>query len=108
MNWLKKQFGWMFTQGNGSKSRVGTVFLYGDGEIPQWALLGEYDNGSALPAAENNLRNPGQYSDEESNLVYNHFRTYDPRIRGGYIQLSHRVARWPQWVHLCREPADEC
>ena len=48
MNWLKKQFGWMFTQGNGSKSRVGTAYIYGEGEIPQWALLGEYDNGRAI------------------------------------------------------------
>ena len=24
------------------------MFVYGDGEIPQWALLGEYDNGSAI------------------------------------------------------------
>ncbi|NPC59189.1 RHS repeat-associated core domain-containing protein [Caenimonas soli] len=48
MNWLKKQFGWMFTKGSGAKASIGMAFVYGDSEIPQWALLGEYDNGSAL------------------------------------------------------------
>jgi RHS repeat-associated protein len=33
-----------------------------------------------------NLRFPGQYFDSESNLSYNYFRTYDARIRGGYVQ----------------------
>jgi RHS repeat-associated protein len=44
--WLKSQFGWLFTHG-GSTSIVGTSFVYGDGQLPGWALLGEYDNGSA-------------------------------------------------------------
>jgi RHS repeat-associated protein len=48
MNWLKKSFGWMFTKGSGAKASIGMAFVYGDEEIPQWALLGEYDNGSAL------------------------------------------------------------
>jgi len=43
---LKKNFGWLFTQAQDSTS-IGTVFVYGDGDIPNWALLGEYDNGSA-------------------------------------------------------------
>lgn len=47
MNWLKKQFGWIFTKGSGSKASIGMAFVYGDSEIPSWALLGEYDNGSA-------------------------------------------------------------
>lgn len=46
VTWLKKQFGWMFTQAAANTS-IGTAYLYGDGEIPQWALLGHYDNGSA-------------------------------------------------------------
>ena len=33
MNWLKKQFGWMFTKGR-AQSSVGMAFVYGDGEIP--------------------------------------------------------------------------
>jgi RHS repeat-associated protein len=48
INWLRKQFGWLFTQGNASKASIGMAFVYGDDEIPEWALLGEYDNGSAL------------------------------------------------------------
>src|SRR5205085_11965548 len=46
ITWLKKQFGWLFTQAQASAS-VGTAYVYGDGQIPPWALLGEYDNGSA-------------------------------------------------------------
>ena len=26
---------------------LGQAFVYGDGELPSWALLGEYDNGTA-------------------------------------------------------------
>jgi RHS repeat-associated protein len=47
VNWLRKNFGWMFQKGNGARTSVGTAFVQGDGEIPGWALLGEYDNGSA-------------------------------------------------------------
>lgn len=32
------------------------------------------------------LRFPGQYADDEAGLFYNYFRSYDPKIRGGYIQ----------------------
>jgi RHS repeat-associated protein len=38
------------------------------------------------PAFAVNLRFPGQYFDSESNLSYNYFRSYDARIRGGYVQ----------------------
>jgi RHS repeat-associated protein len=41
---------------------------------------------TSAPTQINNLRFPGQYSDSETGLFYNYFRTYDPRIRGGYIQ----------------------
>ncbi len=33
-----------------------------------------------------NLRFAGQYFDQESNLSYNYFRSYDARISGGYTQ----------------------
>ena len=46
ITWLKKQFGWMFTQAAANTS-IGTAYVYGDGAIPPWAILGEYDNGSA-------------------------------------------------------------
>ena len=32
------------------------------------------------------LRFPGQYADDEAGNFYNYFRSYDPKIRGGYIQ----------------------
>ncbi|WP_374670067.1 RHS repeat-associated core domain-containing protein [Ramlibacter sp.] len=47
ITWLKKQFGWLFTQAAANTS-IGTAYLYADaGVIPSWAILGEYDNGSA-------------------------------------------------------------
>lgn len=47
MDWLKNRFGWMFVRGNADEASIGMAFVYGDSEIPNWALLGEYDNGSA-------------------------------------------------------------
>ncbi len=47
-DWLKSRFGWMF-QANATTS-IGTAYVYGDGEIPGWAILGDYDNGSAMGA----------------------------------------------------------
>ncbi|RYG14219.1 MAG: hypothetical protein EON92_02890 [Burkholderiales bacterium] len=44
--WLKSKFRWMFESAQASAS-VGTSFAYGEGDIPPWALLSEYDNGSA-------------------------------------------------------------
>jgi RHS repeat-associated protein len=42
VTWLKKRFGWLFTQAQANTS-IGTAFIYDeDGN-----LLGEYDNGSA-------------------------------------------------------------
>jgi RHS repeat-associated protein len=46
IEWLRKNFHWMFTQAHTTAS-IGTAYLYGDGEVPNWAMLGEYDNGSA-------------------------------------------------------------
>jgi RHS repeat-associated protein len=42
-------------------------------------------NPSALGVFECNLRFPGQYFDQETNLHYNYFRDYDPQT-GRYIQ----------------------
>jgi RHS repeat-associated protein len=47
ITWLRKQFGWLFTPGNHGKTSLGQAFVYGDGAIPPWAMLGEYDNGTA-------------------------------------------------------------
>jgi RHS repeat-associated protein len=46
VDWLKSRFGWMFSQ-SGAVTTLGTAYVWGDGDIPPWALLGEYDNGSA-------------------------------------------------------------
>ena len=174
INWLRKQFGWLFTQGNGSKSSIGMSFVYDEDAN----LLGEYDNGSALgkgrteyiwlpteagqaipiglykngkfyqvhsdhlgtprlitdntntpvwqwpysafgnnkttgalaattgsngqvtlkgtkAPVEVNLRFPGQYFDDESNLSYNYFRSYQPGT-GRYSQPDPIGLRW--WV----------
>ena len=47
ISWLRKQFGWLFIPGNHGKTSLGQAFVYGDGAIPPWAMLGEYDNGTA-------------------------------------------------------------
>lgn len=47
MNWLRRNFGWMPLKGRKAEASLGVAYLYGDAEIPQWALLGEYDNGTA-------------------------------------------------------------
>ncbi|WP_082552064.1 Ig-like domain-containing protein [Massilia sp. Root351] len=43
------------------------------------------ENPSGLGTFSYNLRFPGQYYDQESNLYYNYFRDYDPQI-GRYIE----------------------
>ncbi|MBC5763324.1 RHS repeat-associated core domain-containing protein [Ramlibacter albus] len=47
VNWLRKNFGWIFAKSNGARTSVGQAFVYADGELPSWVMLGEYDNGSA-------------------------------------------------------------
>ena len=49
ITWLKRQFGWLFAQAQANTS-IGTAYTFADGPIPQWAILGEYDNGSAKGA----------------------------------------------------------
>ncbi|MBC5763896.1 RHS repeat-associated core domain-containing protein [Ramlibacter albus] len=167
VNWLRKNFGWLFVKG--PTRGIGQAFVYADGLLPQWALLGEYDTGSAQgrgvteyiwlpimngdpipigmyrngklyavhadhlgtprlitdadnkpvwqwpysafgnnkptgvlaittidgqsivratkPPVEYNLRFPGQYWDEESNLAYNFRRWYRP-LDGRYTQFD--------------------
>ena len=45
IDWLKSNFGWMFQQQ--ATTSIGTAFVYADGFLPSWAILGDYDNGSA-------------------------------------------------------------
>ena len=48
VTWLKKNFSWLFAQAQADAS-IGTAYSYADpdAQLPSWALLGEYDNGSA-------------------------------------------------------------
>ncbi len=46
IDWLLKNFGWMFSQAQANTS-IGTAYVYGDGVLPAYVLMGEYDNGSA-------------------------------------------------------------
>jgi len=45
INWLKLNFGWLF-QGAATTS-IGTAYVYAEEALPSWAILGNYDNGSA-------------------------------------------------------------
>jgi YD repeat-containing protein len=49
IDWLKKNFQWLFATAQANTS-VGTAFTYADEQLPSWALLGDYDNGSAKGA----------------------------------------------------------
>ncbi|MGE4240054.1 RHS repeat-associated core domain-containing protein [Ramlibacter sp.] len=50
VDWLLKNFGWLFEKPK--QASLGDIFVYGDGPIPGWALLGEYDNGKGKEATE--------------------------------------------------------
>jgi len=45
---LKLKFGWLF-QGTATTS-VRMAYVYADEALPGWAILGDYDNGSASGA----------------------------------------------------------
>jgi RHS repeat-associated protein len=51
VNWLRKNFGWMFAKGNGARTSLGQAVIYAEDGMPTWAPLGEYDNGSAAGTA---------------------------------------------------------
>ena len=44
--WLKTNFGWLYAQAQTDAS-LGSAYMYADGQLPSWAVVGEYDNGSA-------------------------------------------------------------
>ncbi len=46
INWLKTTFGWLYATAQTDAS-LGSAYMYADGQLPSWAVLGEYDNGSA-------------------------------------------------------------
>lgn len=46
VDWLRQRLGWLFNP-SPTQDALGTVYAYGDGPLPVWALLGEYDTGTA-------------------------------------------------------------
>ena len=46
ITWLKTNFGWLYAQAQTDAS-LGSAYVYADGQLPSWAVLGEFDNGSA-------------------------------------------------------------
>ncbi len=46
IGWLRKNFHWLFAQAQANTS-LGSAYVYGDAELGEHSLLGEYDNGSA-------------------------------------------------------------
>ena len=48
-DWLKKNFQWLYATAQTNAS-IGTSYAYAEAGIPSWAMLGEYDNGSASGA----------------------------------------------------------
>jgi RHS repeat-associated protein len=102
VNWLRKNFGWMFQKGNGARASVGNAFFQGDGEIPGWALLGEYDNGSAagkgraeylwLPVEDGNAVMVGMYRNGKLYAIHtDHLGT--PRALSDESKAT--VWQWP-------------
>jgi len=67
-----------------------TLLLRQDDGLVVWkaeySVFGRVEN-EGVPVVHNNLRFPGQYYDEESNLHYNYHRYYDPST-GRYIKID--------------------
>jgi len=102
INWLKARFGWLYTDARRDAS-IGTGYVYGDGQIPGWALLGEYDNGSAsgagrteyiwLPVGNGDVIPVGMYRNGKLFAIHSdHLGT--PRL----MTDDSRVAVW-QWPY---------
>jgi RHS repeat-associated protein len=45
-DWLKRNFQWLYATAQ-TNATLGTSYSYGDGNIPSWAMTGEYGNGGA-------------------------------------------------------------
>ncbi|MEG4323679.1 MULTISPECIES: RHS repeat-associated core domain-containing protein, partial [unclassified Microcoleus] len=45
-DWLKKNFSWLYATAQ-TNATLGTSYTYGDGNLPSWAMTGEYGNGGA-------------------------------------------------------------
>jgi RHS repeat-associated protein len=49
ITWLKKNFGWLFAQAQ-QNATLGQSYVYGDGPLNSYNLLGEYGNGGSKSA----------------------------------------------------------
>ena len=47
--WLQRMLAWMHSVMDAlrQKTMLGSIYVHGDGPLPEWTLLGEYDNGTA-------------------------------------------------------------
>ncbi len=100
IEWLKSQFGWLFQQQ--ATTSLGTAFVYADGHLPSWAILGDYDNGSAsgvgrseyiwLPTQDGNAIPVGLFRNGRLFAVHtDHLGT--PRLMTN--DLNKPVWQWP-------------
>ena len=56
IEWLKQQFSWLLTAStSSSNAMLGQAYVYGDGEIPNWPLLGGYTLRSGIDALRRSL-----------------------------------------------------
>jgi RHS repeat-associated protein len=46
VDWLKKNFQWLYATAQ-TNATLGTSYSYGEGQLPAWAMTGEYGNGGA-------------------------------------------------------------
>ncbi len=46
VDWLRTNFSWLWQTAQ-TNATLGDSFLYADGQLPSWALLGQYGNGGA-------------------------------------------------------------
>jgi RHS repeat-associated protein len=46
VSWLQTNFSWLWSTAQ-TNATLGDSFLYADGQLPSWALLGQYGNGGA-------------------------------------------------------------
>jgi RHS repeat-associated protein len=101
IDWLKKNFKWLYASAQANTS-IGTAYVYGDGEIPSWALMGEYDNGSAkgagrsefiwLPTEDGSAIPIGMYRNGKLFAIHSdHLGT--PRLMTN--EMNQPVWQWP-------------
>ncbi|MES2280545.1 MAG: RHS repeat-associated core domain-containing protein, partial [Pseudomonadota bacterium] len=99
--WLKTNFKWLYESAQANTS-VGTAYTYGDGPLPEWALLGEYDNGSAtgkgrseyiwLPTEDGNTIPVGMFRNNKFFAIHSD-HLGSPRLMTNDLNVA--VWQWP-------------